>query len=243
MEKPILQVENLGKCFGKTRALEGISLSIAPKEIIGLVGDNGAGKSTFVKILSGYFPQTQGDIYWEGELVHFSSPKDSRTLGIETTFQDLALVKEMTIARNFFLGREPLKSFGFVRFLDKTMLQQEADKALKEIGIHVRSVLEPVSSLSGGERQSIAISSCLYFGTKLLILDEPTSALSISETKKVFSFISKAREKGLTIIMITHNLHHIFSVCERFLVLSHGQLKADLNKSKTSEQALADLIL
>ncbi|HID09641.1 TPA: sugar ABC transporter ATP-binding protein, partial [Candidatus Micrarchaeota archaeon] len=200
---PLVRMVKISKSFGTVQALKDVDFEVGYQEVMGLVGDNGAGKSTLIKILTGVFPPDSGEIYFEGKRVNIRSPREARDLGIETVYQDLALIPLMSISRNFFLGREPTVRVGPLRFLDKRRMDRTVREVLSEIGIKVRSPDEPVAVLSGGERQSVAIGRAVHFGAKLLILDEPTSALSVRETHKVLDYILEAKERGLSIIFIT----------------------------------------
>ncbi|MGH2523910.1 MAG: ATP-binding cassette domain-containing protein, partial [Anaerolineales bacterium] len=198
-------MESIVKRFGTVTALIGVDFTVNPREVVALVGDNGAGKSTLIKILTGVYTPTEGQIYFEGRPVQIRSPREARALGIETVYQDLALVNLMSITRNFFLGRELVRKIGLIRWLRLREMHNQTQTSLRDIGIEVRSPAEPVERLSGGERQSIAIGRALHFGAKLLILDEPTSALSVAETRKVLTYTLNAKERGLSVIFITHN--------------------------------------
>jgi simple sugar transport system ATP-binding protein len=233
---------NISKNFGTVQALKNVDFDVGYQEVMGLVGDNGAGKSTLIKILTGVFPPDTGEIYFEGKKVEIRSPKEARDLGIETVYQDLALIPLMSISRNFFLGREPVVQVGPFRFMDKRKMDATVKKVLSEIGIHVRSPEEPVAILSGGERQSVAIGRALHFGAKLLILDEPTSALSVRETHKVLDFILEAKERGLSIIFITHNIYHVYSVADRFTILEHGRKVATFKRTEVSAEDIIEII-
>jgi simple sugar transport system ATP-binding protein len=233
---------NISKNFGTVQALKNVDFDVGYQEVMGLVGDNGAGKSTLIKILTGVFPPDTGEIYFEGKKVEIRSPKEARDLGIETVYQDLALIPIMSISRNFFLGREPVVQVGPFRFMDKRKMDATVKKVLSEIGINVRSPEEPVAILSGGERQSVAIGRALHFGAKLLILDEPTSALSVRETHKVLDFILEAKERGLSIIFITHNIYHVYSVADRFTILEHGRKVATFKRTEVSAEDIIEII-
>jgi len=240
--EPLVQMVNISKSFGTVQALKNVDFDVGRQEVMGLVGDNGAGKSTLIKILTGVFPPDTGEIYFEGKKVEIRSPKEARDLGIETVYQDLALIPLMSISRNFFLGREPVIRVGPFRFMDKRKMDVTVRQVLSEIGINVRSPEEPVAILSGGERQSVAIGRALHFGAKLLILDEPTSALSVRETHKVLDFILEAKDRGLSIIFITHNIYHVYSVADRFTILEHGRKVATLNKAEVSAEDIIEII-
>lgn len=240
---PLLEARGISKWFGKVRALEDVDFTIQHREVVGLAGDNGAGKSTLIKILTGVYRPDAGKLYFEGQPVEFASPKDARRLGIETVYQDLALVEQMSIARNFFLGAEPVRRFGPLRLLDGKKMNQVTQDVLRDIGIRsLRSGDQEVSVLSGGERQAIAIGRTIYFGAKLLILDEPTSALSVHETNKVLGYIEEAKRRGLSVIFITHNLYHIYPVSDRIVILEHGKKIGDFSKSDITLEGVIDLV-
>lgn len=242
-DRVLLRMEGIEKGFGRVQALKGVDFSVGHKEVVALLGDNGAGKSTLIKVLCGIFPPNKGNMYMDGERVHFSSPRQARAQGIETVYQDLALIPLMSIARNFFLGREPVRRIGPLRFLDHKAMERTTKEALAGLGITIRSPEEAVSVLSGGERQSIAIGRTLHFGAKLLILDEPTSALSLKESAKVLRYVCEVREKGLSVIFISHNIHHVYPIADRFVVLYHGKKCADLRKEETTQEEIERLII
>jgi simple sugar transport system ATP-binding protein len=241
-KSPLVQMKGILKEFGKVRALNHVDFKVGEKEVVGLLGDNGAGKSTLMKILVGLYPPDQGEIYFEGKRIGFSSPQEARAVGIETVYQDLALVPLMSISRNFFLGREPTRRIGLFRFLQKKSMDKACHDMLVEIGIGVRSPSENVEFLSGGERQAISIGRAMYFGAKLLVLDEPTAALSIKETNKVLDYVLQAREKGLSVIYITHNIYHVFPIANRFTILDRGVTVGDFNKADTTPEKIIEII-
>lgn len=239
----LVEMKKITKRFGTVKALRNVDFCVLPQEIVGLVGDNGAGKSTLIKILTGVFPPDSGEIFFEGEKIQLNSPKMARDLGIETVYQNLALIDLMSIARNFFLGREPVLSLGgFIKVLDKPKINKVTEEVLKDIGIRVRSVEEEVSILSGGERQSVAIGRAIHFGAKLLVLDEPTAALSIKESHKVLDYVLEAKERGLSVIFITHNIYHVYSVADRFTILEHGEKLGDFQKDEVCTDDLIEVI-
>ncbi|MGQ9625642.1 MAG: ATP-binding cassette domain-containing protein [Anaerolineae bacterium] len=240
---PLIEMKNISKNFGHVRALCNVDFTVWRQEVVGLLGDNGAGKSTLIKILNGLYPPDEGEIYLEGRRVYFSSPSEARALGIETVYQDLALVELMSIDRNFFLGREPVYQLGPFKFLDKRRMEETCRDCLGEIGIRIRSPREEVSILSGGERQSIAIGRAIHFGVKLLILDEPTSALSVKETRKVLNYVTEAKNRGLSVIFITHNIYHVYPVADRFTILSHGGKLGDFKKEEVSPEDISEMIV
>lgn len=240
---PLVVMEDIHKSFGTVRALRGVDFTVDRQEIVGLLGDNGAGKSTLIKVLTGVYTPTSGQIFFEGQPVQINSPHDARELGIETVYQDLALVPLMSIARNFWLGREITHDLGPVRVMRHKEMSERTRDALLDIGIHIRSADEPVGSMSGGERQSIAIGRAVYFGKKLLILDEPTSALSVGETKKVLEYTKTAKERGMSVIFISHNIGHVHEVADRFTIISHGKKVGDFTKAEVSEMEVAHMVM
>jgi len=216
----LVKMTGISKRFGAVHALKNVDFAVKYQEVVGLVGDNGAGKSTLIKIITGIHSPDKGELYFEGKKESINSSKKARDIGIETVYQNLALVNLMSIARNFILGREPVRKFAkVINFLDWKKINKVVKQILEEVGITVRSVDEEVSILSGGERQAIAIGRAIYFGAKLLILDEPTASLSIKESQKVLDYVTDARERGLSVIFITHNIHHVYSVADRFTIL------------------------
>ena len=235
-------MKNIVKRFGTVTALDGVDFTVGRREVMALLGDNGAGKSTLIKILTGIYLPTSGQIYFEGNPVQIRSPREARALGIETVYQDLALVNLMSITRNFFLGRELVRRTGPVHWLDMREMNVRTRSSLHDIGIEVRSPTEKVGTLSGGERQSIAIGRALHFGAKLLILDEPTSALSVAETRKVLTYVLNAKERGLSVVFITHNIHHVYQVADRYTIIRHGKLVGTYNKEDVTQDDIADLI-
>jgi simple sugar transport system ATP-binding protein len=228
---PRLEVRNLSKRFGSVIALEDVSFAIRPGEVVGLVGDNGAGKSTAIKIICGFYKPTTGALLWEGRETSFDSPEQARQLGIQTVYQDLALVNTLSIARNFFLHAEPFRRIGPFRLLDVREMNERTGGILRDIGIRDLDPTTPVSALSCGERQAVAIGRTYYFGGKLLILDEPTSALSVKQTQKVFSIIQEVKAKGVSVILIEHNMIHVHEIADRLVVVRHGRVYGDYAKA------------
>jgi simple sugar transport system ATP-binding protein len=241
-KESLVWMEKITKKFGTITALQDMDFGVEAGEVRALLGDNGAGKSTLIKILMGVYPPTSGQIYFEGNPITITSPRDARAFGIEAVYQDLALVSLMSISRNFFLGREMLKQIGPIKWLDTPRMNEVCRKSLQEIGIEIRSPSERVGSLSGGERQSIAIGRGVHFGAKVLILDEPTSALSVAETRKVLTYINNAKERGLAVIFITHNVHHVYMVADSYTIIRHGKNVGTYFKGDLSEDDIADLI-
>ena len=228
MAEELIRMENVSKSYGRVQALENVNLTVYEKEIVGLLGDNGAGKSTLIKVLSGAVPTTTGDIYIRGKKVSIRSTTDAIANGIETIYQDSALVTQLSIARNLFLGREPLKGPRFLNRLDQESMNQVADDLLKRVGISKNiPPSTPIGSLSGGERQAVAIARAMYFDSDLIILDEPTNNLGVAETQGVLRFVRNARDSGHSCIFIAHNIHHVFQVVDRIVVMRRGQIVAD----------------
>jgi simple sugar transport system ATP-binding protein len=241
----LVEVDGIAKNFGRIEALRNVSFSLPPAQVLGLLGDNGAGKSTLIKILTGLFPPDKGQIRWEGEPVKFHSPRDAYDKGVATVYQDLALVDLMAIYRNVFLGRESAvtKGFGPFRWIDRKKAHRESRKAISDIGIEIRDPEESIARMSGGERQSVAIARAAYFNPKLLILDEPTSALSLRQTDRVLKSVDEARNKGISIIFITHNVYHVYPIADHFVILSHGESIAEFPKGKHSRDEVSELIV
>jgi len=225
--QPVLEVRGVHKWFGGLHALDDISFTIRPGEAVGLVGDNGAGKSTLLKTISGVHEPETGTLAVDGQEVHFDSPASPRRIGIETVYQDLALVGRFTISENFFLGRE-LRRLGFLR---KREMRRLTDEALAKLDVRVPFQNRKVSKMSGGQRQAVAIARGAYWGTKMLLLDEPTAALGVRESAEVLHLLDGLKESGLTMVLVTHNIDHLWRVCDRILVLRRGRLVADLAKA------------
>ena len=230
----LLEVRNLSKSFGAVQALLDVSFTVEKGEIVGLVGDNGAGKSTIINLLMGVYPPDGGEIYFEGRRVSFRSPRDSRATGIEPVYQSTAVVDLMNLWRNFYLGREVTRSFGPWSVLDKKEMRKRSIEMMWDIGVHVREADESVQYMSGGERQSLCIGRCMEFSGKLLLLDEPTAALSLKETDKVLKFAESVREKGLSEVIVDHNINHIYPIVDKFVVMGRGRKVTELRKADVS---------
>jgi simple sugar transport system ATP-binding protein len=237
---PLMQLENVSRVFGNNLALDRVDLDVHAGEVHCLLGDNGAGKSTLIKIMSGVVTPTVGTIRFGGEPVSFASPRDAQTFGIGTVHQDVGTIPLISVARNFFLGNEPTKGWGPFRRLDHRRANGIALEQIRAIGIRrVVDAEQLVGTMSGGERQALAIARALYFGAKLLILDEPTAALGVKESKIVIDLIKKARADGIALVFITHNATHAMSVGDRFTVLMQGKVAAKfLRGEKTREEVL-----
>jgi len=238
---PTLEVRSVCKYFGSVNALEDISVSVYPGEVTCVLGDNGAGKSTLIKILSGVHTPDQGQVLFDGE-VTFAGPRDARAHGIATVFQDLATVPLMSVWRNFFLGNEPTKGKGPFQRMDIKGAQKIMREEMSKMGIDVRDPDQTVGTLSGGERQAMAIARAVYFGAKVLILDEPTSALGVRQSGIVLKYVVQARDMGRAVIFITHNPHHAYPVGDRFVLLKRGRMFGSYAKSETSIEELTSMM-
>ncbi|MFZ9483681.1 MAG: ATP-binding cassette domain-containing protein [Ilumatobacteraceae bacterium] len=234
----LLELVGISKYFGNVTALDDVSTHVEAGKVTCVLGDNGAGKSTFIKILSGVHQQSKGEYLIEGTPVRFNSPRDARSAGIATVYQDLAMAPLMSVWRNFFLGSEP----GTLGRFDQEFAKATAKAEMKKMGIDVRDIDQPVGTLSGGERQSVAIARAVYFGAKVLILDEPTSALGVRQSGVVLRYIRAAAERGLGVIFITHNPHHAYPVGDRFLLLNRGKSLGDFAKSEIALDELTRLM-
>jgi simple sugar transport system ATP-binding protein len=237
---PLIEARGLTKYFGSVVALHDVSLLVRAGEVLCLLGDNGAGKSTLIKLLSGVHPPDSGEILVEGEVVELGSPRDALRRGIATVYQDLAMIPLMSISRNFFLGAEPVKGVGPLKTLDVREADRMTRIALKQMGIDLRDTSQPVGTLSGGERQSVAIARAIHFGAKVVILDEPTSALGVKEAAVVLRFIAQAREQGIGVILITHNINHAFPIGDRFTILDRGTCKGTFDKADLTPAELLE---
>jgi simple sugar transport system ATP-binding protein len=239
----IFGLRNVTMNFGNVVAIQDVVFEVAPGEIVGLVGDNGAGKSTLVKIMNGFYSPSHGEMQFKGNKVKFASPRDARNAGIETVYQDLALIPALSIWRNFFLGRELKVGPWPLRFLDKKRMRKISIENLREMGLtRLRSPDEPVDILSGGERQALAIARARYFGGTLLLLDEPTSALSVKETEKVSEAVQIARNSGLGVVIIDHNIAHVHRICDRIVIMEGGRVIRSVQRKEITAEQVADLV-
>jgi len=237
-DAPLLAARDIRKSFGAIAALSGVSLTVYAGQVTCLLGDNGAGKSTLIKILSGVLQPDSGEIRMAGEKVAFRSARDALDRGIATVYQDLAVVPVMPIYRNFFLGREPETGRGLFRRLDKQKAIRVASDEIARIGIEVGDVHRPIQTLSGGERQSVAIARAIHFGARVLILDEPTSALGVKEAEIVLRYIRHAKERGIGIVFITHNVHHAHLIGDTFEILKRGAMSETFTRQSLDKDAL-----
>ena len=241
-EPCVLEARNVSKYFGSVNALQDISLKVNEGEVTCVLGDNGAGKSTLIKILSGVHRPDQGELLMEGEVTNFTNPREARAAGIATVFQDLATVPLMSVWRNFFLGNEPVRGRGPLQRMRVKEAQAIMRQEMAKMGIDVRDPNQTVGTLSGGERQAMAIARAVYFGAKVLILDEPTSALGVKQSGIVLKYIVQARGMGRGVVFITHNPHHAYPVGDRFVLLKRGRLMGSYLKSETTLEQLTSLM-
>jgi ABC-type sugar transport system ATPase subunit len=238
-DQPLLRLAGVGKNFGPVRALTDINLDVPLGQVTALVGDNGAGKSTLIKTIAGIWPQDRGKILWEGRPVRFHSPKDAADLGIATVYQDLALADNLDIVQNMFLGREPVRRFA----LDETTMEKEAKRTLADLSVvTVRSVRQPVGSLSGGQRQAVAVARAVLRQARLVILDEPTAALGVTQTRVVLDLIRRLKDQGIAVIVISHNLNDVQAVADRVAVLRLGQLVSVGPLAQYDAQSIVELM-
>jgi simple sugar transport system ATP-binding protein len=233
MIAPMYEIRDASKRFGGVLALDSLDFHLGPGEVVGLLGDNGAGKSTLIKMMSGIVEPDAGHVFVDGAEVQVRSRRDSQKIGIETIYQDTALVDSMSIVRNIFMGRELVGKRGF---LDHRRMREVAIDVLRT-SVHISGIDDPdkeVGALSGGQKQAVAIARAVYFKRRILLLDEPTSALSVRETENLLGYIKRLRDEGVSSVLVTHNLYHAYQVCDRFVVMSHGRKVFDVAKADTS---------
>lgn len=242
MTDPIIRMTDIEKHFGSVIALAGVSVDVFAGECHCLLGDNGAGKSTFIKTMSGVHQPTKGEIFFEGRHMNFADPRDAIEAGIATVHQHLAMIPLMSVSRNFFMGNEPEKKIGPFKFFDHDYANNVTMEAMKKMGINLRGPDQAVGTLSGGERQTVAISRAVHFGAKVLILDEPTSALGVRQTSNVLVIIDKVRKQGIGVVFITHNVRHAMAVGDRFTVLNRGKTLGTAMKGEITQEELQDLM-
>lgn len=244
MTEDLIRMENISKYYGRVQALTNVNFRVHANEIVGLLGDNGAGKSTLIKVLSGAVPLSSGEIFVKGKKVVMRTTADAIANGIETIYQDSALVPQLSIARNLFLGREPVKGPSFLNRMDQEAMNGVARDLLKKVGI-TKNIppATPIGSLSGGERQAVAIARAMHFDSDLIVLDEPTNNLGVAETQGVLRFVRGARNSGHSCIFIAHNIHHVFQVVDRIVVMRRGTVVADdIDPKKMSIAEVEDII-
>jgi len=243
MNEHILELDEVSKYFGSVIALQNVTLRLKIGEVHCLLGDNGAGKSTLIKTLAGVHRPSEGAYRVDGTPVKFNGPRDALDRGIATVYQDLALVPLMSIARNFFLGREPtIRRFGMFPVLDHGFMSKTAHDRLSDMGTRIRDAEQVVGTLSGGERQSLAIVRAIHFGARVLILDEPTAALGVKQTANVLKLIANARARGISVIFITHNVHHAYPIGDSFTILNRGQSLGTFAKNQIGKDELLDMM-
>jgi simple sugar transport system ATP-binding protein len=241
--EPVFELRGVHHSYGRNKVIFDVNLAVWPGEVVALVGDNGAGKSTLLKIFAGYQMPTAGTLRFMGRDVRFKTPADARAIGIEAVYQDLAMVDQLSLWRNFFLGKEQVRALGPLHVLKRARMRQEAEAAIAELGLtRVRSAEQPVWTLSGGERQSVAITRAMHFGAKLLLLDEPTAALSVRETRNVLESIGRAREHKLGVLYIDHNMSHVLPVADRIILLELGRVVRVIDRGEVSVEELQELV-
>ena len=239
---PLIDVQHMSKFFGSVVALKDITVTVNAGQVLCLLGDNGAGKSTLIKTLAGVHKPSEGTFTVEGKEVEFDSPRDALDHGIATVYQDLAMVPLMSVTRNFFMGREPTRGRGLFQRLDIDAANRIAKEEMAKIGIDVRDPSQAVGTLSGGERQCVAIARAVYFGAKVLILDEPTSALGVKQASMVLRYIAQARARNLGVIFITHNVHHAYPVADKFTLLNRGRSLGTFMKDEISREQVLEMM-
>ena len=239
----LYEAKNVTKRYGNLVALDGVDFHIAPREVVGLLGDNGAGKSTLIKMMSGVVEPNQGSVFVEGKETKIKNRKESEELaGIETIYQNSALCDDMTIMRNIFMGREITNSLGFMNH--KKM--EEISTEVLTSGVEIAGIDSPnkeIGALSGGQKQAVAIARAVYFKRKILLLDEPTSALSVRETEKVLNYVTDLKKENVSSVIVTHNLYHAFQVCDRFVVMSHGKVVFEKSKQETNIEEVTEQVI
>jgi len=243
--EPLLSIRKMTKRFGGLIAVNEVSWDVYPGEVVGLLGDNGAGKSTLIKCISGVYQADEGEIYFDGRRSHFARPIDARRQGIETIYQDLALAGNLDVSANIFLGREVQNSYlgGLVRTLDDESMLRESRTALESLEIHFPSLRQPIESLSGGQRQAVAIARAVYWDAKLMIMDEPTNNLGVPEQHKVLDLIRTLRDQGVPVILITHTLPDVFAVTDRLIVMHRGRKVTEKQTAETDTQELVQYMV
>ncbi len=237
----LLRAEHLTKRFGGLVAVDDVSLQVSIGEVVGLVGDNGAGKSTLIKMISGVYRPDTGEIYLDDRRLTFGSPREARELGIETIYQDLALAENLDVGANIFLGREMKRRYigGLVQTLDRRKMQRESAQVLDRLEIHIPSLTQQISNLSGGQRQAVAIARTIYWNARLVIMDEPTAALGVSEQRRVLKLVRTLCEQGVPVIIISHNMQDVFAVADRIVIMRRGKKVAE----RMADQATPDEVV
>lgn len=240
----LVRMENIRVKFGNVTALQGVNFQIKKNEVVGLLGDNGAGKSTLIKTLMGLYPFESGEIYLEGKLIEQATPMKAREYGIEVVYQDLAVIDKLSIARNFYLGREPEKRVGIFSFLDGKKMRHTVPRVMQDLGFRLeKPVTYPMALLSGGSRQTVAIARAFYFCKKILVLDEPTAALTEGDIDTLLRLVQQAKRDGLSVLFITHKAHEVFQVADRFVILKRGKILVNIQKSETHLKEIEKLLI
>jgi simple sugar transport system ATP-binding protein len=240
----LLEVKNIIKRFGGLTAVDNVNMQIFPGEVVGILGDNGAGKSTLIKVISGVYHAEGGQIFFEGQKIKISNPMEALKIGIETIYQDLALAENMNVYSNIFLGREKLKKYlGLINVLDHNYMLNESKKMLNRLEINIPSLENKIRNLSGGQRQAVAISRSIYWNARLLIMDEPTAALGVAERGKVLNLVKTLSSQGVSVIIISHQIHDVFSVATRLLIMRRGKKVAERLTKKTNTDEVVGLIV
>jgi simple sugar transport system ATP-binding protein len=242
MTTPLIELVDIAKSYGPVIALNGVSVAVYPGECHCLLGDNGAGKSTFIKTMAGVHKPTTGQIKVDGQPTVFENPRHAMEAGIATVYQDLAMIPLMSVTRNFFMGREPRRGIGPFQFFDAEFANRVTMEEMRKMGISLREPGQAVGTLSGGERQTVAIARAVYFGAKVLILDEPTSALGVRQTANVLATIDRVRQAGIGVVFITHNVRHAMAVGDRFTVLNRGKTLGTATRGNITPEALQDMM-
>jgi D-xylose transport system ATP-binding protein len=238
-ESPVLQVENVSKSFGKVQALKNVSMEVYSGDVVGLLGDNGAGKSTLIKIISGNYHKDEGTIYLDGEKLDFDSPAEAHAAGIETVYQNSAICENATVSANFFIGRELCGRVPGFRVLKDRAMQEETMQVLSDIGVNVPSIKAKMGLLSGGQRQAIILGRFFHWGGRIALLDEPFAALGVAESRNGLQLIRQVSQRGLPIILITHNIEYAFQVISKYVVLRHGEV---VGSGKREDVSLDDVV-
>ena len=241
---PLLELRNISKRFGAVQALSDVNFEVYAAEVVGLVGDNGAGKSTLIKTISGIYVSDSGEFRFQGTVVHVGGPRDVARLGISTVYQDLALCDNLDVVANLYLGREQVRSIlpGVPPTLDEVAMEQPAIQVLRELSVKIPNVRTPIASLSGGQRQSVAVARAVMWNSKVVLLDEPTAALGVAQTRQVLDLIKRLREQGLGVVVISHNLADVFEVCDRIIVLRLGRRVATFDVREASSKEVVAAI-
>ncbi len=242
--QPILQVKDISKRFGGLVAVDQVSLDIHAGEVVGILGDNGAGKSTLIKMISGVYQPDGGKIFFNGSEVHFSTPLEARTLGIETIYQDLALCENLDATENIFLGREPMRRrLGIFNMIDRGLMLEESRHVLHQLDIEIPNLRRPIRQMSGGQRQAVSIARAVYWNARLMIMDEPTAALGVAEQHKVLELVRTLRGRGVPVIMISHNLQEVFAVADRMVVMRRARKVGERAIGETNDNEIVGLIV